>query len=842
MPLSAGDKLGPYEILSAIGVGGMGVVYKARDVRLDRIVAVKVCQSAFTERFEREARAVAALNHPNICQLYDVGPDYLVLELAEGPTLAERIKQGTVELDEAIKIARQIADALEAAHEKGIVHRDLKPANIKIKPDGTAKVLDFGLAKVSSAGARAAHESTVTISETGVIVGTPAYMAPEQARGEPVDKRADIWAFGCVLYEMLTATPAFRGGTTTDILAAVIAKDPDLTRVPAKIQRLLRRCLEKDRRKRLRDIGDVWDPLEDSAAIGGAAGAFHRNQGAAAAWTSAAVLAIVALAACWIAWRTTRRVDRPLTRFSMDLGPGAIMGSSTTAAISPDGRRLVFPARGADGRQQLATRLLSDAEPTLLPDTEGGFDPFFSPDGQWIGFFGSGHLRKISVQGGAPVSLTSIVSSGAQGASWGDDGNIVAAMGMTFPLARVPAGGGPTQPLTKLGPGEIAHRWPQVLPGSRAVIFTASASVSGMDNANIEAVSLQTMQIKILQRGAYFGRYLPGGHLLYVRQGILFGVEFDPERLEVHGAPVRLLDDVQANAATGGGQFDFSATGTFVYVTGKSTTQVWRVGWLDSSGRIQPLLATPGIYTQPRFSPDGRKLGFIGDGQDIYIYDLDRDNISRLTSTGHSNSAVWAPDGKHIVFGSVGGDHNLYWIRSDGAGDPQTLLQSSENLVPWSFSSDGRRLAYFERIPRSGDLSTLPLDLTDPDRPKAGVPEPFLQTPADELLPSFSPDGRWIAYQSNESGHGEIYVRPFPARREGKCQVSSGGGKHSFWAKNGRELFYESADNRIMVVDYTISGDSFLPGKPRVWSEKQLFNPGLLNLDLAPDGKRFAVL
>ena len=851
--LSAGAKLGNFEIVELLGRGGMGEVWRARDTRLKRDVAIKVlpagiaCDPDRIARFgnwaQREARAVAALNHPNICTLYDVGPNYLVMELVEGPTLADRIKKGPIPLEEALAIARQVADGLATAHDRGIVHRDLKPANIKVKPDGTAKVLDFGLAKISSAETRAAQESTVTISEAGAVVGTPAYMAPEQARGEPLDKRADIWAFGCVLYEMLTGKRVFSGETATDILAAVIAKDPDLTRVPAKIQRLLRRCLEKDPKRRLRDIGDVWELLEDSTAGGAMAGGSHSARGSTAAWAAAAVLAMVAIAAGWVAWRATLRVDHPLTRFSMDLGPEAMTGASTTVAISPDGRRLAFPARGADGRQQLATCLLSGAEPTLLPGTESGFDPFFSPDGQWIGFFGGGYLRKISVHGGAPVSLTSIAStqSGAQGASWGDDGNIVAAMGLMLPLVRVPAEGGATQPLTKLRPGEIAHRWPQVLPGSSAVLFTASVSVSGMDNANIEAVSLKTGQIKILQRGGYFGRYLPGGHLLYVHQGILFGVDFDPERLQVHGTPVPLLEDVEANAATGGGQFDFSATGTFVYVAGKSTAQVWQVGWLDSSGRIQPLLAKPGMYTQPRLSPDGRKLSFIGDGQDIYIYDLGRDTISRLTFTGHANSAVWAPDGKHIAFGSVGSDHSLYWIRSDGAGDPQRLLQSPNYMVPWSFSSDGRRLAYFERIPRTRGVSTLPLDLTDPDRPKAGAPEPFLRTPTDELGPSFSPNGRWMAYQSNESGHGEIYVRPFPAKREGRWQVSSGGGL-AFWAKNGRELFYEGADNRIMVVDYTINGDSFVPAKARVWSEKQVFNPGLLNLDLAPDGKRFAVL
>jgi Tol biopolymer transport system component len=842
--VTAGAKLGNFEIVDLLGRGGMGEVWRARDARLKREVAIKVLPAGLARdadrisRFEKEARAASALNHPNIVAVHDIGCDngiyWMASELVRGDTLRHAIEAGQLPEMRVLEIAEQVSSGLEAAHAAGLVHRDLKPENIMVTRDGQVKILDFGLAKISAEEDRAAHPSTVTISGVGVVVGTPAYMAPEQARGEPVDKRADIWAFGCVLYEMLTGKRAFSGETAADTIAAVIGKDPDLSRVPAKFQRLLRRCLEKDTRKRLRDIGDVWDLLEDSTA-----GQTQPARSYSAAWIAAAVFAMVVIAAGWIAWRATRPVDHPLTRFSMDLGRDALTGASTTVAISPDGRRLAFPARGAGGRQQLSTRLLSEAEPTLLADTESGFDPFFSPDGEWIGFFGGGQLRKVSVHGGAPVPLTNIVAtqSGAQGASWGDDGNIVAAMGLMYPLARVPADGGPPQPVTKLAPGDIAHRWPQVLPGSNAVIFTASASVTGMDNANVEAVSLKTGQIKILHRGGYFGRYLPGGHLLYVHQGILFGVDFDPERLEVHGTPVPLLQDVEANVATGGGQFDFSATGTFVYLAGKSAAQVWQVGWLDSSGKVRPLLAKPGIYTQPRLSPDGRKLSFVGEGQDIYIYNIDRDTISRLTFTGHANSAVWAPDGKHLAFGSVGKDHGLYWTRSDGAGDPQRLLQGLNTLAPWSFSSDGRRLAYFERIPRNGAISTLPLDLTDPDHPKAGGPEPFLPTPTDDLRPSFSPDGRWMAYLSN----GEIIVRPFPANREGKWQVTSSGAL-ALWGKNGRELFYEGPDHRIMVVDYTIHGDSFVPGKPRLWSETQVFSPGLLNLDLAPDGKRFAVL
>jgi serine/threonine-protein kinase len=498
----------------------------------------------------------------------------------------------------------------------------------------------------------------------------------------------------------------------------------------------------------------------------------------------------------------------------------------------------VFPARGPDGKQQLATRLLDQAQPTLLPGTEGAHDPFFSPDGQSIGFFHGGELKRIPAQGGVPVTLGGATM--AQGASWGTDDTIAAALGVLSPIQRIPAAGGARQAFTKLASLELSHRWPQILPGARAVVFTAASSLNAMDNASIEALSLQTGQVKILYRGGYYGRYLPSGHLVFVHQGALFGVKFDPDRLEVHGSPVPLLEDVAANPATGGGQFDFSTTGTFVYAAGKNAAQSWQVAWLDAAGTTQPLLALPGAYGAPRLSPDGKKLAFLSNG-DIHIHDLERDTTTRFTFSGHDNAPVWAPDGKHLVFQSISNGFSIVWARADGTGNPQTLLEQPNIATPWSLSPHGR-LAYNDRNAETGtDLWTMPLDLTDPDRPKPGKPEPFLRTPADEIVPRFSPDGRWIAYRSNESGNDEIYVRPFPPASGGKWQISNGGGLYGIWSKNGRELFYEAPDNRIMVVDYSVDGASFLPGKPRLWSDKRLFYTGTQNLDLAPDGKRFAV-
>jgi hypothetical protein len=396
--------------------------------------------------------------------------------------------------------------------------------------------------------------------------------------------------------------------------------------------------------------------------------------------------------------------------------------------------------------------------------------------------------------------------------------------------------------VTKLGSGEATHRWPQALPGGEAVLFTGSSAGGQFDDANIEVVSLKTGQVKILVRGGFCGRYFPSGHLVYVRQGVLYGVGFDARRLEVRGAPVPLVDDMAADPTTGNGRFDFSTTGTLVYSAGKGVAPSKAV-WLDASGKTQSLLANQTMLL-PRLSPDGRKLAFVGAGPDIYIHDLERDTTEELTFSRGANSPVWTPDGKHMVYQSSGNGWRLYWVRTNGTGDPQLLLDSPENLVnAWSISPNGQRLAYFRRSIDTGfDLWTLPLDLTDPDRPKPGKPEPFLQTPDDELVPRFSPDGQWIAYRSSESGTNQVYVRPFPASSGGKWQISTDGGLYGLWSNNGRELFFETADNRIMVVDYRVEGNAFSHGKPRLWSEARLFYAGNVNLDLAPDGKRFMAL
>ena len=865
MALAIGTQLGSMEVTALIGRGGMGEVYRARDMKLKRDVAIKILPDELSRdadrvsRFQREAEVLASLNHPNIAAIYDLqeahGSRYLVLELVEGKTLAERIARGPIPVEEALDIAKNICEALEAAHEKGIIHRDLKPANVKITPEGKVKVLDFGLAKAMSGTATATttlSNSPTLVSGTmgGAIIGTAAYMSPEQASGKTADRRADIWSFGAVLYEMLAGKRAFAGESVSDILATVLKLDPDWgsldSATPVAIGKLVRRCLTKDRKQRLQAIGEARIVLEEGGTeVPPVRAGFNKLP-----WAVAAALGLALIALGALFWRATRPVDRPLMRFSTDLGPEAVQSLMITAAISPDGARLAFVARGPDEKEQLATRMLDQAQATLLAGTENAAYPFFSSDGQWIGFFAEAKMKKISVQGGAPVTLCDAPS--ARGASWGEDGSIIVtlASGLGGGLSRVPAAGGTPQAITKPGDkGEATHRWPQILPGGQAVLFTGSTVNGAYDNARIEVLSLKSGQWKVVQRGGYFGRYLPSGHLVYIHQGTLFAAGFDLDRLEVRGTPAPLLEDVAGNASAGAGQYDVARNGTLVYLSGKSNAS-WPVVWMDSTGKTQPLLAALGPYYTPRFSPDGNRLavavGSAG-GDDIQVYDWQRDTMTRLTFTQTNFSPVWTPDGKRVVFESRSpGANSIRWVRADGAGEAQSLLESKGELRAYSFSPDGQRLAFAERGADTGlDLWTLPLDVSVPEHPRHGKPELFLRTPFDEQEPAFSPDGPWIAYTSNESGGNEVYVRPFQGGApsgSGKWQISTGGGRYPIWSRNGRELFYETPDNRIMVTAYTASADSFAAEKTRPWSNTQIREPaGIWNLDLAPDGKRFAV-
>ena len=845
MTLAPGARLGSYEILAPIGKGGMGEVYRAKDTKLKREVAVKVLPAAFANdparmaRFQREAEVLASLNHPNIAQIYGVEENAIIMELVEGAPL-----KGRLPLETALHYARQIADALEAAHEKDIVHRDLKPANVMITPAGVVKVLDFGLAAVlqshaSTGGGDPGNSPTLTMSPTnaGMILGTAAYMSPEQASGKPVDKRADIWSFGVVLFEMLTGKRLFESSeTVSHILADVLRAPIDFDRLPAEtpavIRDLLRRCLDRDVRNRLRDIGEarvvtgkyLADPSPPAAS------ARHGK----APWVAGlAAMALLAAAAGLGWWRVTRVVERALVQLDVDLGPEVALGSAYggDVIISPDGSRLVFVSKG-----RLFTRRLNQPRATELTGTDGGYAPFFSPDGEWVAFFGGGKLKKISVEGGAAIALCD--SRNGRGGAWGEDHTIIAALQTgTGDLSMIPDGGGTPKPLTEAARGEYSYRWPQILPGGKAVLFTASR-LRGFDASNIEVMSLQDRHRKTLLRGGTYGRYLPTGHLVYLNSGTLFAAPFDPDTLEVHGTAVPVLQEVSYSRINGSAQFDFSQDGTLVYQSGNAGGLV-TLQWLYGDGKLEPLSAKPGPYGQPHLSPDSKLVALTvagAGGTDIWTYDWQRDVMSPLTfGGGDIQFPVWSPDGRYLAFRS---DSNIYWTRADGAGKPQPLTHTKRSQWPWSFSPDGKRLAFIEVGTDGLDIWTVPVE-NEGGLLRGGKPEVFLQTPASEYYPAFSPDGRWIAYRSEDAGNSEIHVRAFPDKG-GKWQVSSNGGMFAVWSRNGRELFYRTIDNQIMVVNYRVVGDSFVPDKPRLWSEKRLADTAVFqNLDIHPDGKRF---
>jgi Tol biopolymer transport system component len=873
MTLTAGTRLGSYEVLAQIGAGGMGEVYQAHDTTLGRDVAIKVLPANFVNdperlsRFQREARMLAALNHPNIATIHGLeqsgGTSYLVMELVPGETLAERVKAGPLGIEEALKIAVQIAEALEAAHEKGIIHRDLKPANVKVTPEGKVKVLDFGLAK-AFAGDTSTEDigNSPTLSRAatmqGVILGTAAYMSPEQARGKAVDKRTDIWAFGCVLYELLTGKQAFHGEDITEILASVVKSEPDWTALPAALpakgRDLLRHCLQKDKRLRLRDAGDAQIEIQEALAAPAimaapTAAPAIRSWRERLAW-AAASLALIAIA---FGIGFVLRAPKPLQpmRLSAEIGVDASLDTTlgASALLSPDGAHLALVASGADQKRRLYVRSIDQLQAAALSGTEGARNSFFSPDGQWIGFFADGKLKKISVQGAAPVALCD--AGDDRGGSWGDDGTIVFAKDGATALSKVSSAGGTPQLVTTLDKqaGEITQRWPQVLPGSKAVLFTSSATQGSYENAEIAVYSIASGQRKTLRRGGFHARYLPSGHVVYMHEGTLFAVPFDLKRLEVTGQPVPILEAVVANPGFGAAQFSFSETGNLVYVAGREGGQNVSIYWMDREGKFTPLRETPGGYYNPAFSPDGKRLALeINDGKrsDIWVNEWERDTLTRLTFAGGANvSPVWTPDGQRIVYSSQekGGAFNLWWIRADGAGDAQRLVESKGLQTPGTWRPDGKVLAFMQLNPGTGnDIITLPIEGNEKSGWKAGEPAPFLNSAFNEREPAFSLDGRWLAYMSNESGSYEMYVRPFPGPG-GKWQISTGGGGYPKWSHNGKELFYRTIDSKIMVVSYTASGDSFHADKPQLWSPGQFTDRGLgnYNFDLHPDGKHFAV-
>jgi eukaryotic-like serine/threonine-protein kinase len=894
-----GRRLSEYEVTARIGAGGMGDVYRARDVRLGRDVAVKVLPAPMAHdsgriaRFKREAQILATLNHPHIAAIYALeeseGVVALVLELVEGATLADRIHQGRLAITHALTIARQTAEALEAAHAKGIIHRDLKPANIKAPDGGTVKVLDFGLAKAIDDGT-ARDRSQLTMShatQEGMIVGTATYMSPEQARGLAVDKRTDIWAFGCVMYEMITGRKAFAGNTATDCLAAVLGQDPDWTALsplaPPSVVALIKQCLEKDVLHRLADIGEARRQLEDVLATVTPRVSPRPVEGTAKRRVrrlTYAISIVGLLVAGAFGIRAARQLTLEPERVDIGLAFDEFIPSthSSELALSSDGTLIAYASSkrmssmpkmnpGSDGgvdsgqpddlsgaampsmamTEQIYVRPIGQGTARPLGGALGS-GPFFSPDGKWLGFWHAptGTLRKVAVTGGAPVKICDVVS-GIAGATWGPDDTIVFAW---FDLFRVPASGGSPTTLLKVDEarGERFIRHPSFLPSGKAILFTVGMAESySYDDADIGVLSLETGKKRILVHGGTSPRYAPSGHLIYARAGALLAVPFDLKKLEVTGQPFPVANGVFMSANTGMAAFSISQTGHLVYAAGPEERGTRVPVWVDKTGHKSAVLVQPQSYLHPRLSPDGRQLAIEVEGasHDIFTYDFARaGEPTKMSFDGASHWPSWTPDGRRLTFRSwKTGTMSMWWMRADRSSPPELLTNIGSMQSPESWSPDGRTLAFTQMDdPQSGsDIYTLSLD--GEKKPRA-----LLRTKFSEGSPKFSPDGAWLAYSTNESGQPEVWAMAYPAGE--RIHISTNGGTDPLWRHDGRQLYYRLGD-QMMVVDVSY-GPALKASKPRMlWrgnylagagSSCGMAGPTSANYDVTPDGERFLMI
>jgi serine/threonine-protein kinase len=864
-----GRQLGPYAIQSRLGSGGMGEVYRARDGKLRRDVAIKILPRTFTRdperlaRFEREAHMLAALNHPHIGAIYGLedvdGIPALVLELVEGETLAERLGRASrsdrpgLSVSEALTIAQQIGEALEAAHERGIIHRDLKPANIKITPDGIVKVLDLGLAKATVGGAVSTGVTPSTIdTREGMILGTAAYMSPEQARGQPVDKRTDIWAFGCILYEMLSGRAAFVGETLTDTLAAVIDRDPDWTALSdaatPTVRTVLTRCLDKNPKRRIRDIGDVQIALS---------GAFDTPKDASAARTPVATMsarlllsvtatALVATActAAVLMWLGARPLPR-VSRLSLLASDAAAVLPNTgrtyrSLTITPDGTSVVYIGGNST---RLFARALDALEPVEIAAGQEIVVPFVSPDGQWVGYADGGALKKVSLTGGSPIAVAKPTGN-VLGATWLPNDTIIFATSDTMTgLQRIPAAGGQVEELSRVDHdrGQADHVWPEALPGGNEVLFTITSQAGGQDAAQIAALDVRNHTQKILLTGGSHAQYVATGHLVYTTGGTLWAVPFDLRKLEVRGTPVRALPRL-ATTVNGSGQFAVATNGTLVYADAPGTGIASQtLVWVDRAGREMPLGAPTRSYVQAILSPDGARVAvnIAEQNQDLWVWDIERATLGRVTADPANDTApVWTPDGLRLVFASQrGGVYNIWWQAADGTGTAERLTTNATTQGPTSISPNGRDIVFFElTAARQFDLMRLGLSTMEVS--------PLLETPFSEVNGAISPDGRWLAYQSNSSGRNEIYVRPFPNVAAGQWVVSKSGGKMPAWSAN--ELFFFDADGGFMRVPYDARSSSWHAGAPSKLLEARYYTGGNVTIsrtyDVSRDGQRFLMI
>ena len=849
-----GRRVGSFTIHSLLGAGGMGEVYRAHDTRLGRDVAIKILPAVWLidaerrARFDREARTLASLNHPHIAAIYDLedvdGSRALVLELVEGPTLADRLSDGALPLKEALLIGSQIADALDAAHQSGIVHRDLKPANIKVRPDGQVKVLDFGLAKAVGVGtsldlAQAPTANVATVE--GVILGTLTYMSPEQARGAPVDKRTDMWAFGCVLYEMLTGHSAFGRRTSSDSIAAILEHEPDWQKLPQStppaIFRLLRRCLEKDIGRRFRDIGDARSEIDDVRADLSSSGSAITSGGVPKKrWplivaASAMLSATLAGAAVWMLKPTSQLRAESLARVTVTLPEGdSLPLLDLPVTVSPDGRTIVYTASRGDKAPQLFVRHIDSEEPTLLADTVGAYSPFFSPDGRWIGFFALGKLKKVLASGGGSAAVCD--APYAMGGAWAKDDTIYFAPINTSGIWRVSAAGGTPREFSHVDRtrGEVSHRFPQVLDDGKTVLFTVWTG-PGWDEKHLD-VQVGDGDHHRLIPGASTGRYLRSGHIVYSKAGALVAIPFDLAQLKITGPPVTLIDcanEAESEAA----QFAVSDSGTLVLVPGHAVFER-KLVWVRRDGSVEATGAPVGAYTDPSISPDVRfaAVSIQGPTQTLWIYDFARSTLTTLPSNGSSQAPYWTSDSKRIVYrGTRAGYRNLFWRAADGAGDEERLTTVETLQTPSTPSrNDAYELFTDNGADTGGDIWMIDL------RQLPRVPQPVVKTRFNESSPALSPDARWLAYLSNESGRTELYLRPFPAAG-GKMAISTDGASEPHWARDGRELFYRSGEKMMAV---TIgAGPSRNPGSPHMLFEGhyQISDTGGGGYDVAPDGR-----
>jgi serine/threonine-protein kinase len=864
--LAAGTRLATFEIIGLIGQGGMGEVYRARDLTLRRDVALKILPPLFATdtdrraRFTREAQILASLNHPHIATIHGLenaeGVTALVLELVEGPTLADCLAEKAFSLDDALRVALQITAALDAAHEKGIIHRDLKPANIKLTADDRVKVLDFGLAKAladDSAPADAAVSPTITAvaSRLGVILGTAAYMSPEQARGKPIDKRIDIWAFGCVLYELLARRKAFPGDHVTDVIVSVLTTEPDWTALPTstppRLVELVRRCLRKDPRERLRDIGDARFEVErllhgDDMREGVASDSRSRETRAGRLIRAGALLGLGLIAGVLITavgplrpTTSTRSPGHFLVPLPADEGLAGL--DFPAVAMSPDASLLAYVGtRG--GHTQLFLRSLNSVDPTPIAGTNNALSPFFSPDSRWLGFFADGQLKKIEVaRGGSPITLCD--APVGLGANWGRDDTIVFAGTTGSGLSQVLAAGGRPQRLTTLDSrlGEFSHRWPELLPDGDTVLFTA-ATEGSWDDAQIVAQSRTSGKRSLLVQGGTNPHYLRSGHLLYAHGGAIMAVRFDAASATVIGTPVRVLSGV-LQSLDGAAQFSVSSSGSVVYVAGSLASDQRRLVAVDRGGAVTPLAAPQRPYASPRVSPDGQRLLVTIEDRttDIWMYDISSGSLAQVTFDAGATFPIWTPDGRGVVFSARSdGQPNLFSMPVSHSAATERLANSKNLQLPGSFSPDGATLAFVDRNPTTNrDIWLMQVGA-------ARAARPWINTAADEGAPRISPDGRAVAYVSNESGRSEVYVAPYadPAHHQ---RASSMGGSEPVWARNGAELFYREG-SKVMAVPMVRDGGGVRAAIPRPLFEST-FEMGTLdspNFDVMPDGQRFVMV